>query len=110
MATAAARRAPQDRKPKATTEPTEFTFEHDGKTFTLPPAQTLGHLIPGRTMRDAVMDGEEGQLRLSFFMLELLEDSKEAIDALYEKPAADMLVLVEAWMKFKPKDGVTLGE
>jgi hypothetical protein len=109
MATAAARRAPQDRKPKATAEPTEFTFEHDGETFILPPAQTIADRVTGRMMRDAVMEGEEGQLRLSFFMLEQLEDSEEAINALYEKPGSEMLQLVEAWMKFKPKDGVTLG-
>lgn len=110
MATTAARRAPQDRKPKATEEPTEFTFEHNGETFTLPPAQTIAHLVTGRMMRDAVMQGEEGQLRMSFFMLEKLEDSDEAINALYEKPGHQMLELVQAWMEFKPKDGVTLGE
>ena len=110
MATTAARRTPQDRKPKATEEPTEFTFEHDGKTFTLPPAQTIAHLISGRMMRDAVMEGEEGQLKLSFTMLEKLEGAEDAINALYEKPGHEMLVTVEAWMQFKPKDGVTLGE
>lgn len=106
----AAPRKPQDRKPKAVEEPTEFTFEHNGETFTLPPAQTIADRVTGRMMRDAVMEGEEGQLRLSFFMLEQLEDSEEAINALYEKPGSEMLQLVEAWMKFKPKDGVTLGE
>ena len=61
-------------------------------------------------MRDAVMDGEEGQLRLSFFMLEKLEDASEALDALYSKPAQEMLPIVEAWMKFKPAGGASLGE
>jgi len=103
-------RKPQDRKPKAAEEPTEFTFEHNGETFTLPPAQTIADRVTGRMMRDAVMEGEEGQLRLSFFMLEQLEDAEEAINALYEKPGSQMLTLVEAWMKFKPKNGATLGE
>lgn len=105
-------RKPQDRKPKATEAPSEFTFDHDGATYTLPPVESVAALVPGRTMRDAVMDGEEGQLRLAFFMLELLELDPEAktLDALYEKPAPEMLGIVEAWMKFKPKTGVSLGE
>jgi hypothetical protein len=103
-------RKPQDRKPKAAEQPTAFTFEHEGETFTLPPVESVAATVPGRTMRDAVMDGEEGQLRLAFFMLEKLEDSAEAIDALYSKPASEMLELVQAWMTFKPAGGVSLGE
>ena len=106
----AAPRKPQDRLTKAAAEPTEFTFEHNGETFVLPAAQTIADRVTGRMMRDAVMEGEEGQLRLSFFMLEQLDDSEEAIDALYEKPGHEMLKLVEAWMQFKPKDGVNVGE
>jgi hypothetical protein len=105
-------RKPQDRKPKAADLPTEFTFEHDGVVHTLPPVESVASLVPGRTMRDAVMAGEEGQLRLAFFMLEKLElDPKtKTLDALYDKPANEMLPIVEAWMKFKPAAGVSLGE
>lgn len=106
----AAPRKPQDRKPKAAEEPTVFTFEHDGKEFSLPPVQTVADRVSGKIMRDAVMGGEEGQLRMSFFMLETLEDADEAIEALYAKPASEMLELVEAWMNFKPANGVNLGE
>lgn len=106
----AAPRKPQDRKPKAAEEPTVFTFDHDGESFELPPAQTVAHVVTGKAMRDAVMGGEEGQLRMSFTMLESLEGVDEAIDALYAKPAAEMLELVQAWMNFKPADGVNLGE
>ena len=106
----AAPRKPQDRLPKAAEEPTEYTFEHDGKTYSLPAAQTVADRVSGKVMRDAVMDGEEGQLRMSFFLLEELEGAEEAREALYAKPASEMLQIVEAWMKFKPKDGVTLGE
>lgn len=104
-------RKPQDRKPKAV-EPTVFTFEHDGETYSLPGVESVAATVPGRTMRDAVMGGEEGQLRLAFYMLEKLELDPEAktLDALYEKPAPEMLQIVEAWMKFKPANGVSLGE
>lgn len=103
-------RKPQDRKPKAIEQPTTFTFDHAGKTHELPPVESVAALVPGRTMRDAVMDGEEGQLRLAFFMLEKLEGAEEAIDALYSKPAPEMLELVQGWMTFKPAAGVSLGE
>lgn len=105
-------RKPQDRKPKATEAPEVFTFDHAGVTFALPSVETVAATVPGRTMRDAVMDGEEGQLRLAFYMLEKLELDPESktLDALYEKPAPDMLKIVEAWMKFKPSAGVSLGE
>src|SRR4030095_12648270 len=97
--TMAAPRKPQDHKPKVTEEPTEFTFEHNGETFTLPAAQTVADRVTGKMMRDAVMSGEEGQLRMSFFLLEELEGADKAREALYEKPAPEMLQLFEAWMK-----------
>jgi hypothetical protein len=103
-------RKPQDRKPKAAEQPLEFTFEHGDETFTLAPIATVAELVSGRMMRDAVMAGEEGQLRMSFFMLEKLEGADEAIEALYSKPASEMLPIVEAWMKFKTPNGVNLGE
>ena len=102
-------RKPQDRKPKAVA-PETFTFDHEDVTYTLPPVESVAAIVPGRTMRDAVMDGEEGQLRLAFFMLEKLEGAEDAIDALYAKPAPEMLELVQSWMTFKPAGGVSLGE
>jgi len=116
-------RKPQDRKPKATEQPSQFTFEHAEKTYELPSVESVASLVSGRTMRDAVMDGEEGQLRLAFFMLEKLDlsdldaakDDDEAprlktLDALYSKPAPEMLEIVQKWMTFKPAGGVSLGE
>ena len=102
-------RKPQDRKPKAVV-PETFTFEHEDVTYTLPPVESVAALVSGRTMRDAVMDGEEGQLRLAFFMLEKLDGAEDAIAALYSKPAPEMLELVQSWMTFKPAGGVSLGE
>lgn len=116
-------RKPQDRKPKAVEQPTTFTFEHADETYALPPVESVAGLVNGRVMRDAVMDGEEGQLRLAFFMLEKLDLSNldaaednadeprlKTLDALYSKPAPEMLEIVQGWMKFKAPNGVTLGE
>ena len=102
-------RKPQDRKSKVEA-PKTFEFEHDGEAYTLPPVESVAASVPGRTMRDAVMDGEEGQLRLAFFMLEKLDGAEDAVDALYSKPAPEMLGLVQKWMTFKPSGGVSLGE
>ena len=103
-------RKPQDRKPKVSEPPAEFSFQHEDKTFTLPPIATVAGSVPGRIMRDAVMDGDEGQLRMSFHLLEQLADADEAIEALYSKPSPEMLQIIEAWMKFKTPNGVSLGE
>lgn len=103
-------RKPQDRKPKAVEQPTTFTFPHGEETYALPPVESVAGLVSGRTMRDAVMGGEEGQLRLAFLMLEKLEGAANAIEVLYSKPAPEMLDIVQSWMKFKAPNGVTLGE
>lgn len=108
----AAPRKPQDRKPKAVEAPNEFTFEHKDVIYTLPAAETVASLVGGRLIRDAAMEGESGQLRLAFFMLEKLELDPElkTLDVLYDLPAPEMLRIVEAWMQFKPATGVSLGE
>lgn len=103
-------RKPQDRKPKVVEQPQEFTFEHGDVTHALPPIASVADLVSGRMMRDAVMGGEEGQLRMSFFMLEKLDGAEDAIEALYSKNATEMLEIVQAWMKFKTPNGVNLGE
>lgn len=104
----AAPRKPQDRKPKAAS--TAFTFTAGDATYTLPPAQSVASHVDGRTMRDAVMGGEEGQLRLAFTMLDALDTEPGTLDALYGMPAPEMLEIVQAWMTHKPADGVSLGE
>jgi hypothetical protein len=86
-----------------------FFFRHDGKKYTLPdPAEALDR-IKGRAIRDASLGGMEGQLRLGFLMLEAVEADKAALDALYDKPAAEMIELVEQWMEHS-SGGVTLPE
>lgn len=97
-------------KPKATPEQM-FTFEHDGKTYALPSALTKYDEVPGRLVRDAYMDGDAGEMRLSFTLLEMLDADPAAIDALYDKPAPEMLAIFRDWMQFRPApEDATLGE
>lgn len=101
---------PQDHKPKADAAD-GYTFVHDGRRHTLPTAETAANVLPGRFLRDAAMEGEEGQLRLGFAMLEHVDADPDAIDALYSMPAADMMQHIQAWMQFRASDdGVSLGE
>jgi len=100
---------PQDRKPKTTTD--AYTFRHDGKTYRLPPGETAVSKIPGRFVRDAIMDGDEGELRLGFAMLENVDASEGALDALYSMPGPEMMEHVRDWMQFKPsEEDASLGE
>lgn len=106
---------PQDRQPKAVTiTPTPvnvYTFTHQGKEYSLPAGETVVERVPGRAVRDAYLDGQEGQMRLGFTMLELVDADPGALDALYDMPASDMLEHVAAWMSMTPVEGEpSLGE
>jgi len=107
----AARKAPQDHKPKAV-DGHQFTGA-DGKSHKLPhPSEALA-LLPGRAFRDALMDGEEGQLKMAFTCLELVVDKdagKVTLDALYDLPAPDMIEIVGTWFASADTSGATLGE
>lgn len=96
---------PQDRKPKKTGT---FTFKAAGKTYTLPPASKGAEKVPGRVMRDALLDGDEGETRLGFLLLEACGAKQEAIDALYDLPAPAMLKLMGQWMQAGDGKGTSL--
>ena len=100
-------KVPQDHKTK---QPDVFTFTHDGKIYTLPPGETAAEKMPGRFLRDAAMDGEEGQMRLAFAMLEAVVADGETLDALYAKPSTEMLEVIGDWMSFKAPEGASVGE
>jgi hypothetical protein len=88
-----------------------FTFEHDGETFEIPSALTKYGEVPGRLIRDAYMDGDDGEMRLGFTLLEMVDADPNAIDALYAKPAPEMLDVFRDWMRFRPsEEDATLGE
>ena len=110
---------PEDHRPKATA-PRQYAFttkvEGEGgrtKTVThhLPPAENAVQHLSGRALRDATLAGEEGELRLGFQMLEACGAKPEAIEALYDLPAPEMLEHIGAWMNFKPsEEDASLGE
>lgn len=90
---------------------TTYTFTHDGATYHLPASSTAVPHITGKVLRDAFMDGDEGQLRLGFTLLEHVDADEGAIDALYSMPAPDMLEHVKEWMQFTAgEDDASLGE
>lgn len=105
---------PQDRKPKAVTvTPTTvnvYTFDHEGTTYELPSGTSVVDQVPGQFIRDAYLDGENGQMRLGFAMLELVAEP-EALAALYAMPAPRMLEHVAEWMSMPTVEGdPSLGE
>ena len=101
----AARKVPQDRKPKAAAG---FTFEHDGESFVIPPPSDILATIPGREFRDALMNGDEGQMKFSFVCLEKVVTDAAVLDALYAKPVPETLEIVAAWFKSADRSGATL--
>lgn len=102
-------KTPQDHKRKG--ESTAYTFTVKGKTYTLPSAQKASEKVPGRFLRDAALNGEEGQIALGFATLEAAGADDEAIEALYDLPTAKTLEHLGAWMQFKasPEDA-SVGE
>jgi hypothetical protein len=107
-------KTPQDHQPKAADAAYSFTVADDNgkpRTYRLPPGETAVSKIPGKFLRDAYMDGDEGQMRLGFAMLEAVDADQGALDALYAMPAPEMLEHVQAWMSFKPsEEDASLGE
>jgi len=98
-------RKPADRKPKATAG---FEFTVAGKTYTLPHPSAALAKIPGRSFRDALLGGEEGEMKFGFVCLEAVDADPESIDAVYDLPADEMIALIGRWMGSIDKDGATL--
>ncbi len=93
------------------TEQQMFTFEHDGETYSIPSALTKYDQVPGRLVRDAYMDGDEGEMRLGFTLLEMVDADPGALDAFYAMPAPKMLSTFREWMRFRPsEEDADLGE
>ena len=103
-------RKPTDHRPKED-EPRNYTFSWDGSTYVLPPPDSAVDKIPGRMLRDAYMDGDEGQMRLGFAMLEHVDTEPGTVDALYSMPAPTMLEHIQAWMELRASETeATVGE
>lgn len=92
-------------------KPSMFTFEHDGKTYSIPSGATKISEIPGQLVRDAYMNGDEGEMILGFTLLEKVDVEPGTVEALYAKPSDEMLATFRAWMRFKPEsEDADLGE
>lgn len=93
---------PQDRKPKATKEPQGFTFEHDGKTYTLPDASAYAIAVPGWVSADAILepDNEIAQLRLGLAMLNAIDGHDDAKAALRAMTSGEMFGILGDWMTY----------
>lgn len=101
---------PEDHQPKQDTDGS-YTFRHNRKTYRLPPGEDAIPKIPGRFLRNAFMDGEQGEMALAFAMLENVDADPAALDALYEMPAPEMLNHLQAWMNHRADEtAATLGE
>lgn len=108
-------RTPQDHEPKG--ERYSFTVAVDGKpkTFAMPSAEaaaSASQRLPGKFLRDAFMDPEEGEARLAFATLEAADADPEMLEALYSLPGAEMLSHIRQWMQHKSPSGedASLGE
>ena len=98
------RKTPQDHKAKVT----GFTFDADGKTYTLPhPSVALANL-PGRALRDAMLGDEGEQLKFGMRCIEAVDADPTALDALYSLPAPDMVDVIGRWMSSTDPSGATL--
>lgn len=98
---------PTDHKAK----PAPYKFEDAaGKSHTLPFASKGAEKLTGRDTRDALMNGDVGQLKLGFVMLEACGAKPEAIDALYDLPNTKCLEILGEWMTHGDGDGASLGE
>lgn len=98
-------RKPADHKAK----PVPYKFpDASGKMHTLPFASKGAEKLTGRDTRDALMNGDVGQLKLGFVMLEACGAKPEAIDAMYDLPNARCLEILGEWMEYGDGDGATL--
>lgn len=98
-------KAPQDHKTKA--KPFTFTGA-DGETHTLPLASEGAGKVSGRAMRDAVMGGDLGEMKLGFSLLEACGADQAAVDALYDLSSTDMLDVLGKWMAHGDGDGASV--
>jgi hypothetical protein len=105
-------KAPADHlAPAVAVGPDPLTFTGiDGVAYTLPPPTDALALLPGRALRDAMMGGDEGEVRFGFVALETAVTDKATLDALYDLPAPDMMRIVGAWIQSMDTSGGSLPE
>jgi hypothetical protein len=99
---------PQDHKP-AKGEPFKFT-DSEGKSHALPSASKGRANLSGRDLRDALVNGEIGQMGYLVKALEAAEPNPEVLDALYAMPQSEVMDVLQAWGEHGDGDGASLGE
>lgn len=98
-------RKPADHNAK----PKPYTFnDAAGKPHALPFASKGRERLSGRDMRDALMDGDTGKVKLGFLLLEACGAKQEAIDAIYDRPNGDTLKILGEWMEHGDGDGASV--
>lgn len=93
----AARKTPQDRKPKAM-KPGQFVGL-DGETYTLPDPTESMNLSTGRDLRDIALGDDVQQVAVGFRILERTGVDPVTLDALYDLPAEQVGVIMVGWMQ-----------
>jgi hypothetical protein len=96
---------PQDRKPKKVTK---YTFTTGGKTYSLPLASKGAENVSGRMMRDSLLGGDEGEMKLGFALLEACGADQAVIDVIYDLPVTKCLEILGDWLKLGDGDGASL--
>lgn len=104
-----ARRAPADHLAPAEHRPFTFTGR-DGATHELPPPSDALLKIDGRTLRNAVLDGDTGEVALAFRCVEAVEPGAEVLDALYALPAPETSRVLVEWLRSRDASGAGLPE
>ena len=98
----------QKKPAKPATEPEDFTFEHGGTTYHLPAPSAAMANLPGKALRDALLEGETGQLALAFRAIEASGADEAAVAALYEKPVPEMTETIMSWFQSAQVQGATI--
>jgi hypothetical protein len=89
---------------------TDFVFTIGDATYHLPPVQTAIATLPGKYLRDAYMDGANGDVRLGFAMLENADVDEAIVAAIYDVPGPRMLSIISDWMQYTPANEATVPE
>lgn len=76
-----------------------FRFQHEGKTFELPPASGGTEALTGGDLIDAAMGDELGQVRFFIKMLQAADPAPDAMAALRAMPIPRFSNVMSEWMK-----------
>lgn len=75
-----------------------FLFEHEGKAYKLPPAAEALKSVDGGAYMDAVLEGDQGMVRLALLTLKSGAVAVDAYAALRAKPLTEFMEIVGKWV------------